>query len=306
MRLDIADRFIRLPRLARVLLTCSALMTLAVLHFAHLDEAQRALDETSFVRAAEVLYVPDRRVSRLLTLGYDQAAADLLWLRTLDYFAHHFTTDRRYEWLEHFINQILVLDPRFRKVYHWAGANVLYGRTFTNENVRLSNRFYELALVRFPDDYEAAYRLGLNYYVELRSEDPEEARRNKEKGLSYLEMAANMPGAPHRMRNLVASISRRLGKTQLAIQYILDLLVQETDPLARAGLKTRIARLQASNDAGDLAEAAHAFSGAHKQTFPYASDLLFIHLGEPADRRWQDVSWRTLLPDIAVEGDPRP
>ena len=96
-------------------------------------------------------------------------------------------------WLEYFLNQIVELDPDFTKVYHWAGANVLYGRRFTNENVHRSNRYYELALKRNPDDFEAAYRLGLNHYVELKSDDAEEAQKNREMGLAYLSVRRVRP-----------------------------------------------------------------------------------------------------------------
>lgn len=301
-RLDLGDWVAALPRGAKASLFVALLTTFNILHFAHLDEARRVLDSKPLVANAEVLYVPDERMSRLTMLGYDQAAADLLWLRTLGYFGQHFTTDRRYEWLEFFIEQIIALDPRFKKVYHWAGANVLYGRRFTNENVMVSNRFYELALARFPEDFEAAYRLGLNHYVELRSSDRDERRRYKQKGLDYLEMAANMPNAPARLRNLVAGISNTLGEPQIAVQYLLDQLVHEQDPERRAALKERVAKLRADMNATDLADSAAAFQADHAATFPYIPHLLFIQLGEPTERRWADVSWRKLLPDIVVEG----
>lgn len=305
-RIQIGDWFAALPFQARHALVVATFSFCVTMHFVHLDSSLRILNESPMMQTAEVLYVPDERMSRLMMLGYDQAAADLLWLRTLGYFGHHFASDRQYEWLEFFIEQILALDPRFHKVYHWAGANVLYGRRFTNDNVLTSNRFYEAALERFPDDHEAAYRLGLNYYIELRSKDPVEQRGYKEQGLSYLEMAANMPTAPHRLRNLVASVATKLGKTQIAVQSLLDLLVQETDPEARRALQLRIERLKSGVDASELAAAANGFRAAHDATFPYTPDVLFMHLGEPTHKRWQDVSWRTLLPDIAVEGGDSP
>ncbi len=203
---------------ARVILVLAALSTLIILNLSSRTQARQLRDNAVFAMQGEVLYVPDRRQLRLMTLGYDQTAADLVWVRTLEYFASHFKGDRRYPWLEHFLEQIISLDPDFTKVYHWAGANVLYGRRFTNENVERSNHFYALALKRDPDDFEAAYRLGLNYYVELKSDDSEQRRKWREQGLSYLERAANTPGAPTRVRNLVASISSRLGNKKIAIQ----------------------------------------------------------------------------------------
>ena len=298
---SIGDRLAGLPFQARAALFLALGFTLTTLHFVHAQEARQIFDESPVVASSEVLYVPDTRVSRLTMLGYDQAAADLTWLRTLGYFGRHFTTDRRYQWLEFLIDQIIELDPRFQKVYHWAGANVLYGRRFTNANVLRSNHFYEAALARFPDDYEAAYRLGLNHYIELRSDDPEERRRYKEQGLAHLEMAANMPGAPQRMRNLVASIAHKLGHEHITTQYLLELLAQEQDPQRKEELLHRIKAAAAAVDIDELRTAAETYQRSRDTTFPYLPDDLYVVLGEPQSRRWPERGWRELIPDIQVQ-----
>jgi hypothetical protein len=257
------------------------------------------------VEGAEVVFVPDKRLSRIMGLGYDQAAADLLWLRTLSYFSKRFVHSRKYSWLEHFVHQIIDLDPYFRKVYHWAGASVLYGRRFTNENVLLSNRIYERAMAQFPDDYEPAYRIGLNYYVEMKSPDKAELRRYREQGLAYLERAANSPHAPELIRNFVASISSKLGKTQLARQYLIDMYMATTDPDMREGLKDRIAALDKKSGAQSM-EVAAAFHEAWKANYPYVTPSIYALMGEPAQRTAPDRSWRDLVPDVDLQGDAQP
>ena len=263
-------------------------------------EARHLKSNEAFAMQGEIVYVPDRRQLRLMTLGYDQTAADIVWVRTLEYFASHFKSDRKYPWLEHFLEQIISLDPEFSKVYHWAGANVLYGRRFTNENVRRSNRFYELALENSPDDYEAAYRLGLNFYVELRSEDVEERRRWREKGLYYLERAANTPGAPARTRKLVAAVSNKLGKGQLALQYLIDLFLQTTDEAKRADLKLRIDVLKKEMGRSAIAEQAMIYEAGRVEMFPYVPAPMYALLGEPKKIKVGDTHWRTLLEDVDV------
>lgn len=288
---------------AALLVACS-LLTLVIVNRLYLVEARTARAESVVIATGEVLYVPDVRTSRIVGLGYDQAMADLLWIRTLGYFAQHFTSDREYRWLEHFIEQIIELDPKFRKVYHWAGANVLYGRRFTNSNVRLSNRFYKQALDRFPDDYEAAYRLGLNYYIEMNAKDAEEKRVFKEIGLSYLEMAANRPKAPARIRSLVASISGKLGKQQVAMQYLIDLYLQATDERTKLELKARMDALRDELGGDDaLLEAAKAFEAKRTRLVPYVPTAMFALMGEPDSAEQPDVDWRTLLPDVNLSGD---
>ena len=156
---------------------------------------------------------------------------------------------------------------------------MLYGRRFTNENVHRSNRYYELALKQNPDDFEAAYRLGLNHYVELKSDNIEEAKKNREMGLAYLERAASTPGAPERVRSLVASISSRLGKHELSLQYLVDLYLQTEDVEQHS---TQIA--SCTQEEFDQLESGRRGLRFRRPTrkFPYLSATLYAILGEPS------------------------
>ena len=188
----------------RMVLWLLVIVTLVILFQSSLLAARTQKRGESVLSTGEVVYVPAEAQTRLMYLGYEQAAADVIWVRTLNYFARHFVTDRKYPWLRHFLDQILALDPEFHDVYLWAGSSLLYGRLLTNERVLEANQYYERALERFPNDHEAAYRLGMNYHAELISDDEDERSRFRRKGLYYLELAANMPDAPKRIGELVA------------------------------------------------------------------------------------------------------
>lgn len=306
----LAARLAGLPVGARWLLVAATLLTVIAVNRLSLERARQVRDRDAIALQAEVLYVPDTRLLRLMTLGYEQAAADLMWIRTLEYFARHFSTDRQYPWLEFFLDQVMALDPDFVKVYHWAGATVLYGRRFTLENIEQSSQFYRRALERDADDFEAAYRLGLNHYIEMpsalqRTPDPDaaEIRLQRELGLSYLEQAANTPGAPDRMRNLVAAISSKLGDHQLALQYLIDLYIQTDDLDRKIDLRRRIDALRAEGADGALAEAAADFERRWKAHHPYLPPSVYALLGEPTGPR-PDVDWRRLLPGVDLDADP--
>lgn len=290
---------------ARAVVGVAVLLTILVFNRGSRVAAHEIRNNSAMVEGAEVVFVPDRRLSRIMGMGYDQAAADLLWLRTLGYFSKRFVRSREYAWLEHFVHQIIDLDPYFRKVYQWAGASVLYGRRFTNENVLLSNRIYERAMAQFPDDYEPAYRIGLNYYIEMKAKDPAERRHFKEQGLAYLEQAANSPQAPPLIRNFVASVSSKLGKTQLARQYLIDLYLATTDPDVRESLRARITRLDEKSGA-QAAESAAIFQSNWRAHFPYVTAPIYALMGEPEQRRIPDRSWRDLVPDVDLQTDAIP
>ena len=301
-RHDLVAIVAALPGSVRGVIVICILLTMTVVNRSYLLESRNIRAGDSVVETAEVLYVPEKGVIQAIFLGYDQAAADLLWLRTLDYFGRHLMSDRKYDWLEHFVDQIIALDPQFRRVYHWAGANVLYGRRFTNTNVGLSNRFYAKALAQFPEDHEAAYRLGINYYIEMQSDNPDERRRFKDKGLQYLEMAANTPGAGRDLKRLVASLYSQLGEQRLAIRYLTEIYVDEADPVKREELRARLAQAKADIDFRAIEDEYAEFDKARKASFPYLSADMYIVLGQPTSTPNGDLDWRTLMPDLDLSG----
>ena len=208
-------------------------------------EAQmiRHSQASSRTMADEVLYVTDSMSTKLMSLGYQQAAADVMWLRSIQYFVTHLMTDRRYPWLEHFIYQIIDLDPRFKHIYLWAGSCILYGGEITPEKVHASNRIYEAALRRFPNDYEPAYRLGMNYYSELRVKNEEERERYKAMGIAYFERAAQAPDAPPTIFDLLRGIAKQMRRDDVLFYALTDELLRVNDPERRKQLENRLGKL---------------------------------------------------------------
>ena len=266
------------------------IVTLVILFQSSLLAARTQKRGESVLSTGEVVYVPAEAQTRLMYLGYEQAAADVIWVRTLNYFARHFVTDRKYPWLRHFLDQILALDPEFHDVYLWAGSSLLYGRLLTNERVLEANQYYERALERFPNDHEAAYRLGMNYHAELISDDEDERSRFRRKGLYYLELAANMPDAPKRIGELVAALNLKYGADDLAIQYLTDLYLKTTNVDERERLLARMSALQDKKSKISRKTELEAFQSEWTEELPYASQVFFGIIGSQLTSRpkgWQ-------------------
>ena len=228
-------------KLSLVLIACC----LGFIYSSSSMEAQiiRSSQGSSRTMADEVLFVTDSMSTKLMSLGYQQAAADVMWLRSIQYFVAHLLTDRRYPWLEHFVYQIIDLDPRFKHIYLWAGSCILYGGEITPKKVHASNRIYEAALRRFPNDYEPAYRLGMNYYSELRVEDEEERERYKAMGIAYFERAAQAPDAPPTIFDLLRGIAKQMGRDDVLFYALTDELLRVSDPERRKQLEARLDKL---------------------------------------------------------------
>lgn len=278
---------------ARGLITASLLLAaLTLLHSSTLL-ARVQMTRDSVLQNTESTYVPSINQSKFLYLGYTQAAADVLWIRSLNYFARHFTTDRKYPRLINFVDQIIELDPKFKSVYWWAGSSLLYGRMRTNEVVMEANQYYERALKTFPNDHESAYRLGMNYHAELYSDDPKKKAGFRKKALFYLEFAASMPDAPRRIGELVAALNIKYGAEELALQYLTDLYIRTTDPKELKRLEWRMEALNKDVDADARRRVFNVFRTAWMDSLPYASDV-FFGLVQQQTRR-PSLSWKTDL-----------
>ena len=277
------------------------LLTLTILMQSSLLAARTLKRGESVLTNAEVVYVPAEAQTRLMYLGYEQAAADVLWVRTLNYFARHFATDRKYPWLRHFLDQIISLDPTFHDVYLWAGSSLLYGRVLTNERVMEANHYYELALERFPNDHESAYRLGMNYHAELISDDEAERQGFRSKGLYYLELAANMPDAPKRIGELVAALNLKYGADDLAIQYLTDLYLNTKNTDERERLLARMNALQDRKGRVSRKSELEAFQTQWADELPYASQVFFGIMSTRVVAQPKD--WRSLVDVIDVSKD---
>lgn len=190
--------------------------------------------------AAETLYLPPPAVLRFLSLGHPAAVADLLFVRAHAYFLSHFFADRRFEWLDVYLNAITALDPDNPKVYLWAAQVLKQGQMINDPIVAHANRFLEAGLERFPNDWRLHMDLGFNLYFEMAGTDAEKAA-NRLRGRDHFATAAGLPGAPIDP-NFVAELFERKNQGGLAINYALQ-KYYEANPDQRAQLLRRIGAL---------------------------------------------------------------
>ena len=244
----------------------------------------------------EVLYVPRHGALKLLTLGFEQAAADLLWVRTLQYFVDHLFLDRKYRWLSHFVDQIIALDPRFEQVYLWAGSCILYGQVVTDEVVQASNHFYEAAAERFPERYEAPFHLGMNYYIELRGETPEDRAAYQALGIAWLERAALASDAPTHLPALLRGIAAQDGRDEVLLYYLTESMLRSDDPEEIRRFQERIEEIHErrlrSGEAPLHHDSLARLERRRLERAPYLRPLTFELLDEPA---FAPLDWRSLL-----------
>ena len=245
-------------------------------------QGEAELERADWPPEQEILHLPKPEVLRVLSLGYRGFAADLVWLRAIGYYADHFFADRKYNWLEKYLDAVIALDPLFRTPYRYAGTVTMYNlRTITKEAVERSTHYLEQGYQRFPTDWEFPFTICSNYLFELTrfAKDEAEKRRYQETGAEFCREASVLPGALPFLGSMAGSYLTRLGKRQLARQHFRELILRTEDPKMREKLQLKYAALVSKEAARKVDDDAGRFFRQHQENYPYLATDLFLHLG---------------------------
>jgi tetratricopeptide (TPR) repeat protein len=152
----------------------------------------------------ELLYYPSGFMAKQASLGYETAAADLAWLRAIQYYGEHRMTDQKYDRIGQLMRIVTELDPHFIQPY-------VFGAFVTAQEVRQPERGLDLlerGLRANPDNWELAFKIGFLHYV--CTHDYAAAAR-------YFTWAARMPGHAEYVTRFAAFANQRSGNTEVAI-----------------------------------------------------------------------------------------
>lgn len=274
------------------------LLIAAVVFTRDVTSARRA----RFPAEGDLLYLPQPRALKAMSLGHTEALADLVFLRTLIYFGSQVTGARDYRWLDKYLDTIVALDPHFKLPYRWAGVATMYdGRAITNDSVKLSNHFLELGVARFPDDWELPFMLGCNYLFELKTEDPSQRAEWDRRGTEYIRRAALLGGSPPWVALLAATMLKREGHEELAIRHLEEVYLTTQDERTRDEVRKRLLGFQAQLNIEKYERARAAFEAARMKDLPYVSPDLFAVIGpRPIPR----LDLAHLAYDAVLDTDP--
>lgn len=156
----------------------------------------------------ELAYYPSGRFIEPATLGHAQTAADLAWLRAVQYYGEHRDTDNRFARMAHVFDILTTLAPHFVGAYEFgAFALAQEGRNFP-----AAERLMQKGIDANPLSADLAFQFGFLYYVKPGGRDLARAGE-------YFERAARLPDAPP-MAARFAAFARQNGG-ELAVAYAL-------------------------------------------------------------------------------------
>lgn len=230
----------------------------------------------------DTYYVPAAGWLPVLSLGWDEALADLLWMRALVYFGDEVAAQGRVQHVFDYADAMLALDPDFRAVYHWVATAGLYRPVaITPEDVENSLTIMRRGLARFPDDGELAWAIGATLAFELPPllDDQDARERARSEGADYLAMAARRGAGPAWAAISNATILRRVGRTEAAIRHLEEMYAMVGDQAMRGQITAALSELRSQAYGEAFTEANRVEEEGRVRELPYVSAELYFILG---------------------------
>lgn len=178
----------------------------------------------------EAPWLPPAAAVRPLFLGYHALAADLFWIRTVQYFGGHMQTDRQYPHLYRLVDLTTSLDPNFVEAYQLGGLFLSLGRSYPE-----AIAIYRKGIERNPDRWELPYDLGRMYFLDL-GDIPT--------ALEWFERANALPGRAQYVPRLVARLRARVGLVEAALEMWERMLETTDNEWVRETARNEIEKLR--------------------------------------------------------------
>jgi len=285
-----ALEFSRSHNRIRATLALTLALILAALGTQYYKQEMRfaAMDRAS-LDLAETFYVPPVSVLKTLSLGHQGFVADLLYIKAFHYFVNHLFGDRRYQWLDTYVERIVALDPRVPTLYRWASQSAKMGQMITQEALEKSNEYAEMGLEHFPDNWTLYLDIGFNYFYELapKAESLVDEKRYMDLARDYFAIASALPGSSLDP-NFVTELFMENNDTKMALFHAYSRYMDASDA-EREELRNRIRLMENA----DIARTLEQQDALWKENLPFVTRPFFELIGSPGMRR-VPVSWGDL------------
>lgn len=188
----------------------------------HIDRLKD--DET---KIEEYFRFPPNEYLRMASLGYEQLAASLLWLRVIQEIGKPKVTERGYEWLYDALEVVTSLDPKFTYAYQAGGVTLsILGNLPEKSNVLLRKGQREN-----PDVWQIPFYIGFNDFFYL---------KNYKSAANNMARASRLPGRPSFLPSLASRLFVESGNSEAALVFLNAIIQQSEDPEIKKVLLERM------------------------------------------------------------------
>jgi hypothetical protein len=164
-------------------------------------------------------------------MGYDQLAADIVWLRAIQVIGEDTNTPEQYEWIYHALDVVTTLDPKFSYAYEVGGIIL----SVLGKQPGLSNLLLNKGAQENPEIWKFPFYIGFNDFFYL---------KDYSSAAFYMARASKLPGRPAYLPKLAARLYVQAGKPGTALVF-LDGMIRETkDEKIRKALRERVREIK--------------------------------------------------------------
>ena len=199
----------------RIALTAALFASVAVA-----ASSQPHADATRRVRNldAVLVFLPSAEGVRMSSSGFEEVAADLMWVRTVLLFGERYGSSEDpawVEWLSRMIGTVTELDPRWSTPYTYGGAMLRVVGA-----IDASSAVFARCTEERPDDAWCPLSRGMNDLIY--NEDPGTAAE-------WVAIAATRKSAPAWYGGLSAALRDKAGSRHAGLAYLDEQLATATD-----------------------------------------------------------------------------
>jgi len=215
---------------------------------------QRWIDKTSSraTVSEETLYMSSGKTIKKMSLGLDALAADIYWIRTVQYFGRKLidsgkplssaaTKDLRMDLLAPMLNIVVTLDPQHVPAYRF-GAMFLPER-----DLPAAIALVEKGISENPHEWRLYQDLGYIYWQAGNASSAQEQADNYARSAEWYEKGGNAAGAPWWMRDL-AGLMKIKGGSREAARAVYTAYLTSDDQNVRAQAVERLKQLRALDE----------------------------------------------------------
>ena len=192
----------------------------------------------------ETLYLNSPRLARYFSLGFTGLAADIYWIKTVQYFGgKHYQRSRRYDLLYPLLELTTGLDPHLLVAYEFGSTFLAQQPPEGAGTPEQAVQLVKEGIHHNPNAWRLYYQLGFIYYTEL---------KNYEMAAEAFKTGSEVPGAYPWMKIMAALMTTRAGERETARYMWINIYESSDDPNIRENALSRLLALKIDEEVADL------------------------------------------------------
>lgn len=203
-------------------------------------------------RPGGVGLLPDGKVLRVLSLGFDRFVADLFWLRTVNYIGDERSVKAGYPDAARLGELVTDIDPGFKTPYSVMNSVLTVLSHQPEAAIALLDKG-----IQHIDWWKLHFLQGYNYLFET---------KEYEKAAEQMALAASKKGGPPYLPLLAARLYAHAGDPDTAMAFVRARIDQAATEEEREGLARRYRDLWVTRDLRNINAAIEAYEQVHAET----------------------------------------